>query len=150
MGMLTTLQCCQLGDIKVFLLYFFDRQRHRKSILIKTRCPTANPMHTGSIQQAQGLLALLLTCTHQSLVFESCRYIFTADPRGKLKLWRLCNPSQSASQNSAISNNVSLIAEFISSFNIRIMCLDASSEEEVFSFYHVSNLIRVRIFLFMV
>ena len=98
----------------------------------------------------QGLLALLLTCTHQSLVFESCRYIFTADPRGKLKLWRLCNPSQSASQNSAISNNVSLIAEFISSFNIRIMCLDASSEEEVFSFYHVSNLIRVRIFLFMV
>ncbi|XP_034690714.1 uncharacterized protein LOC117918294 isoform X1 [Vitis riparia] len=59
------------------------------------------------------------------------RYIFTADPRGKLKLWRLCNPSQSASQNSAISNNVSLIAEFISSFNIRIMCLDASSEEEV-------------------
>ena len=75
--------------------------------------------------------------TYQSLVFESCRYIFTADPRGKLKLWRLCNPIESASQNSVTSNNVSLIAEFISCFNIRIMCLDASTEEEVFAFYHL-------------
>ncbi|RVX01429.1 hypothetical protein CK203_017454 [Vitis vinifera] len=69
-------------------------------------------------------------------------YIFTADPRGKLKLWRLCNPSQSASQNSAISNNVSLIAEFISSFNIRIMCwmphLRKRDRDRAFDIYFVS------------
>ncbi|CAL9009232.1 unnamed protein product [Prunus brigantina] len=51
-------------------------------------------------------------------------YIFSADPRGTLKLWRLSN-------HSARSCNVSLVAEFTSSFGIRIMCLDASLDEEV-------------------
>ncbi|KAL5561082.1 hypothetical protein UlMin_030829 [Ulmus minor] len=60
-----------------------------------------------------------------------CGYIFTADPRGSLMLWRLCDPLQSFSLNSADSCNVSLVAEFISCFGMRIMCLDASFENEV-------------------
>ncbi|KAH0981980.1 hypothetical protein GBA52_009157 [Prunus armeniaca] len=50
-------------------------------------------------------------------------YIFSADPRGTLKLWRLSNHSA--------RSYVSLVAEFTSSFGIRIMCLDASLDEEV-------------------
>ncbi|XP_019422178.1 PREDICTED: uncharacterized protein LOC109331864 [Lupinus angustifolius] len=60
-----------------------------------------------------------------------CRYVFTADPRGTLKLWRLPDPSQYNLQSSMSSNSVSHIAEFISSYGMRIMCLDASMEEEV-------------------
>ncbi|MBA0656195.1 hypothetical protein Goklo_008575 [Gossypium klotzschianum] len=55
-------------------------------------------------------------------------YCFTTDPRGVLKLWRLYDPSISVCQD---SQRISLIAEFPSSFGIRIMCLDASFEEEV-------------------
>ncbi|KAB2052554.1 hypothetical protein ES319_A12G129200v1 [Gossypium barbadense] len=57
-----------------------------------------------------------------------CRYVFTTDPRGVLKLWWLYDPSISVYQD---SQRMSLIAEFPSSFGIRIMCLDASFEEEV-------------------
>ncbi|KAI7748445.1 hypothetical protein M8C21_007603 [Ambrosia artemisiifolia] len=46
-------------------------------------------------------------------------FIFTADPRGKLKLWRIESFSQY------------LVAEFTSCFPIRIICLDASFKEEV-------------------
>ncbi|KAL8253963.1 hypothetical protein R6Q59_032184 [Mikania micrantha] len=46
-------------------------------------------------------------------------FIFTANPRGKLKLWRI----ESFSEH--------LVAEFTSSFPIRILCLDASFHEEV-------------------
>ncbi|KAJ1412523.1 WD40/YVTN repeat-like-containing domain superfamily [Sesbania bispinosa] len=60
-----------------------------------------------------------------------CRYVFTADPRGRLKLWRLPDPSQSNLQSSTRSNGVSHVAEFISSYGMRIMCLDACLEEEV-------------------
>ncbi|XP_052481581.1 uncharacterized protein LOC105764022 isoform X2 [Gossypium raimondii] len=56
------------------------------------------------------------------------RYVFTTNPRGVLKLWRLYDPSISVCQD---SQRISLIAEFPSSFGIRIMCLDASFEEEV-------------------
>ncbi|XP_057964983.1 uncharacterized protein LOC131155691 isoform X1 [Malania oleifera] len=59
------------------------------------------------------------------------RYIFTADPRGTLKLWRLSYPILSVLDNSVRSCSVSLLAEFVSCFGIRIMCLDASFEEEV-------------------
>ncbi|XP_059625527.1 uncharacterized protein LOC132268736 isoform X2 [Cornus florida] len=59
----------------------------------------------------------------------SNRFIFTADPRGTLKLWRLCDPLHSVPYNSSCA--VSLIAEFVSCFGIRIMCLDASLEEEM-------------------
>ncbi|XP_062084393.1 uncharacterized protein LOC133790668 isoform X2 [Humulus lupulus] len=58
-------------------------------------------------------------------------YVFTADPRGALKLWRLWDPSQPFPYNSSASSNVSLIAEFTSCFGMRIMCLDASVEDEV-------------------
>ncbi|KAL2345522.1 hypothetical protein Fmac_006807 [Flemingia macrophylla] len=59
------------------------------------------------------------------------RYVFTADPRGRLKLWRLPDPSQSDLQSSMSSNNVLCIAEFLSNYGMRIMCLDACMEEEV-------------------
>ncbi|XP_027351575.1 uncharacterized protein LOC113862665 isoform X2 [Abrus precatorius] len=60
-----------------------------------------------------------------------CRYVFTADPRATLKLWRLPDTSQPDLQSSTRSNNVSLIAEFISNYGMRIMCLDICMEEEV-------------------
>ncbi|XP_065859842.1 uncharacterized protein [Euphorbia lathyris] len=59
------------------------------------------------------------------------RFIFTANPRGVLKLWKLHDPLLSVSHNSARTFGVSLVAEFTSSFGYRIMCLDASSEDEV-------------------
>ena len=60
--------------------------------------------------------------------FLLSRHVFTTDPRGVLKLWRLYDPSISVCHD---SGRISLIAEFPSSFGIRIMCLDASFEEEV-------------------
>ncbi|KAG6619439.1 uncharacterized protein LOC122317079 isoform X2 [Carya illinoinensis] len=60
------------------------------------------------------------------------RYIFTTDPKGMLKLWRLCGPSPQASHNSSRSyNNVSLVGEFASCFGNRVLCLNASFEKEV-------------------
>ncbi|XVF80749.1 hypothetical protein PTKIN_Ptkin15bG0100100 [Pterospermum kingtungense] len=56
------------------------------------------------------------------------RYVFTTDPRGVLKLWRLYDPSISVCHH---SGRITLIAEFPSCFGIRIMCLDASFEQEV-------------------
>uniref|UniRef100_A0A6N2NEC3 Uncharacterized protein n=1 Tax=Salix viminalis TaxID=40686 RepID=A0A6N2NEC3_SALVM len=60
-----------------------------------------------------------------------CRFIFTADPRGILKLWRLSDPLPSGSLPYERTFDASLIAEFTSCFGIRIMCLDASFENEV-------------------
>lgn len=60
-----------------------------------------------------------------------CRYVFTTDPRGVLKLWRLCDASFSPCNDSGEIQNVSLLAEFSSCYGIRIMCLDALLEEEV-------------------
>ncbi|KAI8522511.1 hypothetical protein RHMOL_Rhmol13G0002700 [Rhododendron molle] len=59
------------------------------------------------------------------------RFVFTSDPRGSLRLWRLGDALQSVSLESMKSCDVSLIAEFVSCFGTRIMCLDASIEEEV-------------------
>lgn len=59
------------------------------------------------------------------------RFVFTADPRGKLKLWRLLEAFPSDSHCPVRICDVSLVAEFVSSFTKRIMCLDASLEEEV-------------------
>lgn len=58
-------------------------------------------------------------------------FIFTADPRGILKLWRLSDPLPSGSLTYGRTFDASLIAEFTSCFGIRIMCLDASFEDEV-------------------
>lgn len=56
-----------------------------------------------------------------------------------LKLWRLSDSLRSG--NSVVgSNDVLLVAEFISCFAARIMCLDVSVEEEVFVshlFFHI-------------
>lgn len=66
------------------------------------------------------------------LIYISCRFVFTADPRGKLKLWRLLEAFPSDSHCPVRICDVSLVAEFVSSFTKRIMCLDASLEEEVY------------------
>ncbi|GAV64080.1 WD40 domain-containing protein [Cephalotus follicularis] len=58
------------------------------------------------------------------------RFVFSTDPWGALKLWRLCGPPLSISQNSARNYDTSLITKF-TSLGMRIMCLDASFEEEV-------------------
>ncbi|XP_060217545.1 uncharacterized protein LOC132644899 isoform X2 [Lycium barbarum] len=58
-------------------------------------------------------------------------FLFTSDPRGTLKLWRLFNPLPSVSHDVMRRCSVSLIAEFRSCFGMRIMCLDASVENEV-------------------
>ncbi|KAL0436033.1 UNVERIFIED_CONTAM: WD repeat-containing protein 6 [Sesamum radiatum] len=59
------------------------------------------------------------------------RFIFTSDPSGGLKLWKLCNNSHSASLIGRGSCDVSLIAEYASCFGMRIMCVDASSDQEL-------------------
>lgn len=64
-------------------------------------------------------------------VSSICRFIFTADPRGILKLWQLCDPFPPASYESSKTCNVFLVAEFSSCFGTRIMCLDVSFEDEV-------------------
>ncbi|CAK9145270.1 unnamed protein product [Ilex paraguariensis] len=71
---------------------------------------------------------LLGTYWCRSLGFS---FIFSADPKGKLKLWRLCDPLQTASDNNTGSHNATLVAEFVSCFGVRIVCLDASLKEEV-------------------
>uniref|UniRef100_A0A2P2JEE0 Uncharacterized protein MANES_05G010600 n=1 Tax=Rhizophora mucronata TaxID=61149 RepID=A0A2P2JEE0_RHIMU len=58
-------------------------------------------------------------------------FIFTADPRGTLKLWKLYDPLPSASHTSARAFNMSLLAEFTSSYGIRIKCLEPSFEDQV-------------------
>ncbi|KAL8150342.1 hypothetical protein V2J09_020150 [Rumex salicifolius] len=58
-------------------------------------------------------------------------YLFTSDPRGNLKLWRLLHSSQISSQGCMGDHSSCLVAEFKSSFAARIMCLDASIEEKV-------------------
>ncbi|XP_023734896.1 uncharacterized protein LOC111882766 isoform X2 [Lactuca sativa] len=59
------------------------------------------------------------------------RYIFTADPRGRLKLWKICKTFQSSSEKGTGHANASLVAEFTSCFPTRILCLDASFHEQV-------------------
>ncbi|PWA96476.1 transducin family protein / WD-40 repeat family protein [Artemisia annua] len=54
-------------------------------------------------------------------------YVFTADPRGRLKLWNI----QSTSEKETRLTNALLVAEFTSCFPKRIICLDASFQEEV-------------------
>nr|GEV10943.1 hypothetical protein [Tanacetum cinerariifolium] len=54
-------------------------------------------------------------------------YVFTADPRGRLKLWNI----QSTSEKETRLTNALLVAEFTSCFPTRIICLDASFQEDV-------------------
>ncbi|KAI4319911.1 hypothetical protein MLD38_033452 [Melastoma candidum] len=61
------------------------------------------------------------------------RFLFTANPRGALKLWAFDEPLQSLASDARIGRcfDVFLLAEFTSSLKVRLMCLDASLEEEV-------------------
>ncbi|KAL6649063.1 hypothetical protein ACP70R_013287 [Stipagrostis hirtigluma subsp. patula] len=60
-----------------------------------------------------------------------CSHIFTADPRGSLKLWNIRNALFPNTNDISASKKVSLVAVFESSFGARIMCLDASPQDEI-------------------
>ncbi|KAL3827740.1 hypothetical protein ACJIZ3_016542 [Penstemon smallii] len=59
------------------------------------------------------------------------RFIFTADPGGRLKLWKLSHNSPSASLIGRGDYDSFLIAEYASCFGMRIMCVDASFNKEL-------------------
>ncbi|KAF3567130.1 hypothetical protein DY000_02010826 [Brassica cretica] len=56
------------------------------------------------------------------------RFVCSCNPRGLLKLWRLSDPLASAAST---AYDISLVAEFSSSFGMRIMCVVASAEDKV-------------------
>ncbi|CAL4920368.1 unnamed protein product [Urochloa decumbens] len=60
-----------------------------------------------------------------------CSYIFTADPRGVLKLWNIRDALFSSTDVTNAPQKCPLVAVFESSFGARIMCLDASPREEI-------------------
>ncbi|TVU48646.1 hypothetical protein EJB05_08287 [Eragrostis curvula] len=60
-----------------------------------------------------------------------CSYIFTADPRGVLKLWNIRGAIFPNANDINAAEKVLLVAVFESSFGARIMCLDASPREEI-------------------
>lgn len=53
--------------------------------------------------------------------------IFTADPRGRLKLWNIKSICEDENEHA----NACLVAEFTSCFPTRIICMDASFQQEV-------------------
>jgi len=58
-------------------------------------------------------------------------HIFTADPRGVLKLWNIRDALFSSTDVINAPQKCPLISVFESSFGARIMCLDASPREEI-------------------
>ncbi|CAA6653936.1 unnamed protein product [Spirodela intermedia] len=60
-----------------------------------------------------------------------CSYVFTADHRGSLNLWRLEDAAQCVANTNAANMKASLVAVYSSSFGKRVMCLDASMKDEV-------------------
>ncbi|KAF8780362.1 hypothetical protein HU200_001473 [Digitaria exilis] len=60
-----------------------------------------------------------------------CSLIFTADPRGVLKLWNIRDALFSSTDVINAPQKCPLIAVFESSFGARIMCLDVSPREEI-------------------
>jgi len=60
-----------------------------------------------------------------------CSHIFTADPRGVLKLWNIRNVLFSSTDTINAPQMFPPVAVFEPSFGARIMCLDASPEEEI-------------------
>lgn len=60
-----------------------------------------------------------------------CSHIFTADPRGVLKLWNIRDGLFSSTDAIHAHQKFSLAAVFESSFGARIMCLDASLRDEI-------------------
>ncbi|KAL0911837.1 hypothetical protein M5K25_017761 [Dendrobium thyrsiflorum] len=59
-----------------------------------------------------------------------CRQVLV-DPRGVLKLWKLNIALDSDTDDNNLKPKVSFVAEFTSYFGARIMCLDASTREQV-------------------
>ena len=75
-----------------------------------------------------------------------CRHLFTTDPKGRVKLWRLRYPSREIIEshemvegNPPEAAQASLIAEFVSNFSARIVCMDANLENEVLVKLTMSN-----------
>ncbi|XP_073008935.1 uncharacterized protein [Typha latifolia] len=60
-----------------------------------------------------------------------CRHLFTADPRGVLKLWNIGDALQADAHDATRSYKLTLIAVFESCFGARVMCIDASSKDEI-------------------
>ncbi|KAJ1299145.1 hypothetical protein BS78_01G509500 [Paspalum vaginatum] len=60
-----------------------------------------------------------------------CSHIFTADPRGVLKLWNIRDALLLSTDVVNAPQKFPLVAVFESSFGARIMCLDASPREEI-------------------
>ncbi|KAL2535206.1 Transducin family protein/WD-40 repeat family protein [Forsythia ovata] len=93
--------------------------------IVQVVCGARNPkvefVYTWSAEKERHLLG---TYWCKSL---GNRFIFTVSPGGSLKLWRLGHSLQSAS----LSGSTCPIAEFVSCFGMRIMCMDASFDEEV-------------------
>ncbi|KAJ0980531.1 hypothetical protein J5N97_008786 [Dioscorea zingiberensis] len=60
-----------------------------------------------------------------------CKCVFTTNPGGILKLWKIDHALESDANKINVAQTVSLIAVFTSCFGARIMCLDVSIREEV-------------------
>ncbi|XP_038979942.1 uncharacterized protein LOC103721829 isoform X2 [Phoenix dactylifera] len=60
-----------------------------------------------------------------------CSHLFTADPRGTLKLWKIKDALLSDAHDTIADPKVFLIAAYTSCFGARIMCINASVEEEI-------------------
>jgi hypothetical protein len=63
--------------------------------------------------------------------FFTCSHIFTADPKGVLKLWNIRDALFSSTDVVNAPQKCPLVAVFESSFVARIMCLDVSPRAEV-------------------
>lgn len=65
------------------------------------------------------------------------RHVFTTDPKGGLKLWRLEYTFREVSESEMVGGDpskeyqASLVAEFMSTFLARIVCIDASLVDEL-------------------
>ncbi|XP_051118553.1 uncharacterized protein LOC127242882 isoform X2 [Andrographis paniculata] len=59
------------------------------------------------------------------------RFIFTADPGGRLKMWKLCCTMSSDSKIPQGNSGLFFMAEYTSCFGMRIMCVDASLDQEL-------------------
>ncbi|KAH7678548.1 WD40-repeat-containing domain-containing protein [Dioscorea alata] len=60
-----------------------------------------------------------------------CQHIFTTNPGGILKLWKIVDTLESDANKVNVDQTVSLIAVFTTCFGARIMCLDVSISAEV-------------------
>ncbi|CAA2979716.1 uncharacterized protein LOC111412465 [Olea europaea subsp. europaea] len=94
-------------------------------IVCGARNPKVEFVYTWSAEKGRHLLG---TYWCKSL---GNRFIFTVSPGGSLKLWRLGHTLQFSAVSGSRSCDVCLIAEFISCFGMRILCVDASFDEEV-------------------